>query len=159
MRRSSECTVIKKVYAYILKRYKSEDHLLVFAHLDFPEAGIQVSGGTVELEESIPAAVMREVQEETGLDCVKFVEKLGVSINHMSCYGMKGLHERHYFHCRVTAPTERSWIAYEETPSDGTPGSIALKFYWVILDSVPSLAGRTDEMLPRLINRLRNETG
>ena len=158
MRRSNE-SIIKKVYAYILRRNEAEEHLLVFEHLDFPEAGIQIPGGTVEPEESIPAAAMREVQEETGLDCVEFVEKLGESFHDMRCYGMKGLHERHYFHCRVTVPTEGSWIAYEETPSDGTPGPITLKFYWVSLDSVPSLAGRTDEMLPRLINRLRNETG
>lgn len=37
-------TSIKKVYSYITH----QDLLLLFVHVDFPEAGIQVPGGTVE---------------------------------------------------------------------------------------------------------------
>ena len=151
--------VESKVYAYIVKQMESKWQLLVFEHLDFPEAGIQVPGGTVETGESIPAAAIREVQEETGLESVEIIEKLGVSYHDMCQYGLKGFHRRHYFHCRVTTPTERSWIASEEMPSDGSPGPIGFKFYWVNLACVPPLAGRTDEMLHILIRRLNNETG
>lgn len=35
---------LKKVYAYI----KRAEQLLVFSHMDFPEAGIQVPGETLE---------------------------------------------------------------------------------------------------------------
>ena len=35
---------IQKVYAYITRA----EQLLVFSHVDFPEAGIQVPGGTLE---------------------------------------------------------------------------------------------------------------
>jgi 8-oxo-dGTP pyrophosphatase MutT (NUDIX family) len=55
---------IQKVYAYITS---PEGQLLVFEHVDFPEAGVQVPGGTVEVGESVDAAVIREAEEETGL--------------------------------------------------------------------------------------------
>jgi hypothetical protein len=39
---------VNKVYAYFTRR----DQLLVFRHVDFPEVGIQVPGGTVEGDEA-----------------------------------------------------------------------------------------------------------
>jgi len=56
--------IVEKVYAYIT----CEDQLLIFNHTRFPEAGIQVPGGTVEENETAPEAVLREAREETGLD-------------------------------------------------------------------------------------------
>ena len=47
---------VEKVYAYIT----SENQLLVFKHVDFPEAGIQVPGGTLDAGETPKAAVLRE---------------------------------------------------------------------------------------------------
>ena len=66
--------IITKVYAYITS---PENQLLVFKHMDFPEAGIQVAGGTVELGEAVEQAVMREAQEETGLSDLQLVRKVG----------------------------------------------------------------------------------
>ena len=43
------------------------DRLLVFRHTQFPEAGIQVPGGSVEPGEDLSAAALREAREETGL--------------------------------------------------------------------------------------------
>ena len=40
---------------------------MVFTHRDIPEAGVQVPAGTVEEGETLDAAVLREVHEETGL--------------------------------------------------------------------------------------------
>ena len=54
---------VKKVVAYITRG----DELLVFTHRDSPEAGVQVPAGTVEEGETLDAAVLREVHEETGL--------------------------------------------------------------------------------------------
>ena len=149
--------IVKKVYAYILRKKECKYQLLIFEHLDYPEAGIQIPGGTVESGESLFDAAQREVQEETGLNCFDLVEKLGVSYHDMSRYGLKIIHERHYFHFIASEPTKNSWIGYEETPSDDSVGPISLKFYWVNLDCVPPLAGKTDEMLPRFIDRLKFE--
>ena len=41
--------------------------LLVLKHRDIHEAGIQVPGGTVNEGETLEAAILREVQEESGL--------------------------------------------------------------------------------------------
>ena len=46
--------VIKKVFAYIT----NQNRLLVFRHLDFPEAGIQVPAGTVMANEDLVTAVL-----------------------------------------------------------------------------------------------------
>ena len=45
-----------KVFAYIIRG----EHLLVFRHVDFPEAGIQIPGGTMEGGEDPALAVLRE---------------------------------------------------------------------------------------------------
>ena len=55
--------IIQKVAAYIT----CENQLLVFTHVDYPQAGIQVPAGTVAEEESLDDAVLREAFEETGL--------------------------------------------------------------------------------------------
>jgi 8-oxo-dGTP pyrophosphatase MutT (NUDIX family) len=53
---------IDKVVAYVTY----DNQLLVFEQPDFPEAGIQVPGGTIEHGETGKAAASRETLEETG---------------------------------------------------------------------------------------------
>lgn len=149
----------KKVYAYILRRDPEKYALLVFDHVDFPEAGIQVPGGTVEPGESLPEAAIREVQEETGLLGLNLIGNLGATHHDLNQYGLAGVHERHYFLFTLSESTPDSWIGYETDPSDGSPGPIALKFYWEDLDKIPPLAGDLDEMLPTLITRIKKEAG
>lgn len=57
---------IKKVYGYITRLKDHKVQVLVFQHSN-PEAGIQVPKGTVEAEEGIVNALIREMKEETGL--------------------------------------------------------------------------------------------
>ena len=59
----------EKVYAYIVKDHR----LLVFRHIQFPEAGLQVPGGTVEEGEPLEEAVLREATEESGLEGLRLV--------------------------------------------------------------------------------------
>jgi ADP-ribose pyrophosphatase YjhB (NUDIX family) len=148
-----------KVYAYLLRQTRGEWQLLVFDHVDFPEAGIQVPGVTMEPGESISNAVLREVQEETGLHNIELVEQLGNSIHDMGQYGLPVIHERNYFLFTSEDSTPDFWIGYEMDPSDGSPAPISLRFYWVALDKVPPLAGDLDEMLPILKSRIKKEAG
>ena len=136
----------QKVYAYIT----CNGQLLVFRHIDFPEAGIQVPGGTVEPGEGVLSAVYREVYEETELQQITLVEKLGVVVRDLADLGLPEIHKRHYFHFMVDQIPAERWTAYEENPSDGSAGSIRFEFYWVSLDDPPPLSGRLDEMLPML---------
>jgi 8-oxo-dGTP pyrophosphatase MutT (NUDIX family) len=64
-----------KVYAYITRG----DQLLVFRHIDFPGAGIQTPGGTIEEGEEPEDAVLREAVEETGLVKLRLVSHLVMS--------------------------------------------------------------------------------
>jgi 8-oxo-dGTP pyrophosphatase MutT (NUDIX family) len=81
--------VIQKVYAYILDNFADGDYLLVFEHVDFPEAGIQMPGGSVEPGETFTEAAIREAREETGISNLILAEKLGVSRKNMTEFGLE----------------------------------------------------------------------
>lgn len=64
-----------KVTAFITRATDTARELLVFMH---PTAGLQLPAGTVEIDETPEAAVLRETAEETGLTAVSIVELLDV---------------------------------------------------------------------------------
>jgi 8-oxo-dGTP pyrophosphatase MutT (NUDIX family) len=138
---------VEKVYAYIT--YK--DKLLVFKHTQYPEAGIQVPGGTVEGTECFEDAVLREAGEETGLDKLEVISYLGMQPFNLSKIGKKGIQHRHFFHLRYAGPIKDVWRHYERMPSDGHPQPIEFEFYWVtILQGIPELAGEQGVMLHKM---------
>jgi 8-oxo-dGTP diphosphatase len=141
---------IQKVYSYITY----QNLLLLFVHVDFPDAGIQVPGGTVESREAVADAALREAYEETDLREFRLVTKLGMVERVLSEFGLDAVHERHYFHFIVDSFPGDSWISYEDKPSDGTEGSIAFRFFWAPITAIPPLAGGLDEMLPELLRSL-----
>ncbi len=56
-----------KVLAYVVRTDSSDWRLLVFEHVDYPDAGLQVPAGTVEPGEPLETAMWRELFEESGL--------------------------------------------------------------------------------------------
>ena len=76
MGRLIDLPVRQKVYAYILQEKGFNWKLLVFKHMDFPEAGVQVPGGTVEPGEEMLVAATREAEEETGLRHLIPIQKI-----------------------------------------------------------------------------------
>jgi 8-oxo-dGTP pyrophosphatase MutT (NUDIX family) len=70
--------VVHKVLAYITRTHAGRQQLLVFDHRDFPAAGLQVPAGTVEPGETPEAALVREVEEESGLSGLEVVARLAV---------------------------------------------------------------------------------
>ena len=70
----------------------------------------------------------------------------------LAVFGLCEMQERHDFQLECVIPPEDTWISYEETPSDGTPGPVAFRFYWVGLDNVPELRAGLDELLHKLMS-------
>jgi ADP-ribose pyrophosphatase YjhB (NUDIX family) len=121
-----------KVYAYIIHA----DQLLVFSHTDHPEAGIQIPGGTVEENESLDGAILREVHEESGLCSLVIRQYLGPST--YNCVEKHEIHHRHYYHleCIDASEIRPSWRHGERSESamtdiDRPYGMIRFDFYWI----------------------------
>ena len=55
-----------KVLAYLTRINADTVELLVFRHRDFPDAGLQVPGGSIDTAETPMAAAHREIFEESG---------------------------------------------------------------------------------------------
>ena len=136
---------VKKVLAYITKG----DELLVFRHRDFPEAGLQVPAGTIEIGERPRDAVLREVCEESGLTEVRVVCLLGQYL-HNAAPNRAEVHDRYVYHLEPTYPVSSTWLHYEAHPSMGGP-PIAFSYSWMKLDDPElNLAGGQGSLLHKL---------
>jgi len=143
-----------KVLTYITYGNK----LLVFRQPESPEAGIQVPGGSVEPDEKLDEAALREATEETGLANLRLSAFLGDVRLDQSDIGLEEIHHRHFYHVYCDEPSLESWRHYEYTASDRPAGHepIPFDFYWVNLpDDVPSLCLGHDAFIPQLIAALR----
>lgn len=136
----------QKVYAYITHGTR----LLVMRHPDSPESGIQVAGGTVKKGEDLVSAVLREVEEETGLMNLEFHGCLGASIRYMKDVGLDEVHHRFFYHLVCLEEPPASWRHDENDPSDGSPGPIRMEWFLVELSEVPELTGNLGEFLNTL---------
>jgi 8-oxo-dGTP pyrophosphatase MutT (NUDIX family) len=144
---SKNCMKIQKVYAYITY----EDQLLLFRHTRYPEAGIQVPGGTVEEGETPEEAVLREAREETGLNELSIRTYLGATEFDLSAVGSIGIHQRHFFHLLFNGIFQERWRHFEKTPSNGHPEPIEFEFYWVkVPEDVPELIAEQGKFLSKL---------
>lgn len=66
-------SALRKVTAYITRRCSNGKEVLVFRH---PLAGLQLPAGTVEDGQSPADAVLREVEEETGIAGARIITEL-----------------------------------------------------------------------------------
>jgi ADP-ribose pyrophosphatase YjhB (NUDIX family) len=66
-----------RVAAYVIRR-RTVPELLVFDHLDVPEAGTQIPAGGVLRGEALEQAVLRETAEETGLRTATVIRQVAV---------------------------------------------------------------------------------
>jgi tRNA(Arg) A34 adenosine deaminase TadA/8-oxo-dGTP pyrophosphatase MutT (NUDIX family) len=142
----NEKPIIEKVAAYITY----QDRLLVFRHVDFPEAGIQVPAGTVEAGEDPADAVLREAREESGLSDLALVAWLGEDLNDAAQWGKNAFYHRNFYHLECQSPPPERWRAGEAHPSDQSADFIAFELWWCALDSVPELAGGQGQFLAEL---------
>lgn len=140
-----------KVFAYITHGSR----LLVFRHSSFPEAGIQVPGGTVEFGGTTERAIVREVIEETGLTQISGPRIIGEGWFDLPNGGLTENHHRFFFHFTLGEFSAATWRHWEENRSDGESEAIEFEFYWVDLAiTSPDLIAGMDMLLPTLKNIL-----
>jgi ADP-ribose pyrophosphatase YjhB (NUDIX family) len=144
--------VKQKVFAYITH----QERLLVFKQPDFPEAGIQVPAGTVEVGEQLENAVLREAFEETGLANLMLDCFLGQQTRDMSDFGLNEVHHRSFYHLGCSEDPPTRWQHEESHPSTGAvQEAIVFELFWIPLsDSNSPLIADYGIMLPRLLDRL-----
>ena len=134
-----------RAYAYITHG----ERLLIFRHPYSPNAGLQVPAGTIEAGEDPADAVLREAEEETGLQDLKLVSFLARDERDMSDCGVSELQHRWFFHLRYDGAAEETWL-HAET-SGGKHEPIWFEFFWASLPSgVPKLVSDYDQYLSRL---------
>lgn len=136
-----------KILAYIINKNK----LLVFNQPDYPEAGIQIVGGTLEKNEDINQAIIREIQEETGLKHFSIISYLGKTERNMEDYGKDEIHIRHFFHVITNENTNKSWTHIEKF-SSGSKNNILFNFYWIDFKDAKDLILNHDELLHLIHN-------
>lgn len=145
--RKSDMTPKRKAFAYIT----SGRRLLLLAHPDHPDSGIQVPAGTVRPGESIEDATLREATEETGLMGLDVVAVLGEQTFDMRPFGRDEVHYRTFVHLECREVTPESWEHWERDP-EGQPGSqIRFRLFWGALDEpLPELTAGHDAAIPAL---------
>ncbi|AXB41550.1 DNA mismatch repair protein MutT [Amycolatopsis albispora] len=114
-----------RVAAYVIRR-RPRPELLIFEHVDFPEAGPQVPAGGVEANEGLPEAVVREVAEETGLTGVTLVRALTTEDKPHPETGQP--RRTTYFHLVAPADTADEWIHRVEGSGGDTGMTFACRF-------------------------------
>ncbi len=131
---------VKKALAYITRERDSKTQLLVFTHPHSPEAGLQAPSGTVEQGEDTKAALLREAFEETGLNNLQVVRKLGIFDYFNPETRM--VNERHVFHLRLAGDCPETW-EWLETGGGSVPDNEGHLFalFWVDLVKPIELAG------------------
>ncbi len=136
-----------KVIAYILRRKSEGFEILVFDHLDFPEAGVQVVGGTVEENEDPKFALIREIKEESGLE---------YSLNDLQYIGESEylrkdkpeINLRKYYKI-LSNNLNENWVHH--VASNGEDNGLKFYFYWLTIDQAKEvLTGNFSEFLDQV---------
>jgi 8-oxo-dGTP pyrophosphatase MutT (NUDIX family) len=145
---------IQKVFAYITH----QNRLLVFRHTDFPDAGIQVPAGTVLPNEDLTIAVLREAEEETGMQDLVIKAYLGEQIRNMQDVGKDEVHHRHFYHLLFPGDPPEQWRHDETSLSDGGSSPIRFEFFWAQMpDQIPELIADHGIMLSMLGKVLKSD--
>jgi 8-oxo-dGTP pyrophosphatase MutT (NUDIX family) len=136
----------QRVACYVTRDGHAGPELLVFDHVDFPEAGTQVPAGGIDPGESLGAAAVREIREETGLRTVLYDGPLGESTRPHPETGAG--RATTYVHCRADDPRS-SWTVRV----GGAGGDEGLRFrcWWTPLPLRDvTLADHQGEFLHRI---------
>lgn len=136
---------VLKVYAYITRPGPSGTELLVFESVEPPLPGLEVPGGTVDPGESLEAALLREVWEESGLRRLLVLSCLGS----YPCRCGDVLYQRHFFHAPAPAALPEEW-EHRVTAGEDDCGFL-FRYRWIPLATAAGgLTHALDGALPAL---------
>lgn len=136
---------VSKAFIYLTR---GGDELLLLAHPDHPDAGLQVPAGTIRTGETAEAAALRELEEETGLAEVRLVKLLGEALFDMRPFGKPEYHRRFFFHAVLEGAAPERWLHVER---DGGPEPIRFElFWWPLSAGLPQLIARHGDLIGQL---------
>lgn len=128
-----------RVVAYITRLEAGRRQLLVFTHRDYPEAGVQVPGGGVEVGETTEEALFREVWEESGLAGLRLVGKLAEEADPERGQAY------HVFHLVAPDGLPAAWDHvtndYHDDEHRARDERLVFCYHWVDLDRAAHLLG------------------
>lgn len=136
-----------KALAYITRQTKTGIELLIFAHRDYPEAGLQVPGGTLDDGEDPLTGMLREVKEEAGLENFSQVVLLGETT--YVAKGKEEIHARSFFQLTFEEVSKTSFV-HTVSVGEEDKGLVFL-YRWVPLVDLPELAAEMGEMIGEII--------
>lgn len=113
-----------KVVPIIYRKNNTNIDLLVFRH---PLAGIQMVKGTVEEQEELSVAALRELKEESGIQHAKIEQYLGVH------YPVEPGPDWHVFQCVSELKLSEKWDHFCEDD-----GGLVFSFFWHPLFEPPT---------------------
>jgi putative (di)nucleoside polyphosphate hydrolase len=137
---------VRKAYAYITRKRDGHRELLVFEHAR-QDAGVQVPRGTVEPGEDPAEAVVREVEEETGVTDIERVERLGR--DEWPHRSKPKVYVRHFYHLPVREERDR-WR--HRVFGGGEDHGLVYECYWVRpeeVDLLPDMDAFIDDVFRR----------
>ena len=113
-----------KVCPVVLRGSGAALEILAFEH---PLAGRQLVKGTIEPGESVAAAALRELREESGIAQARVLQDLGTWVPDL------GGHRWHFVVCAVDERLADRWT--HQAPDDG---GHAFRFFWHPLAADPA---------------------
>lgn len=124
----SEQKLEQKVLAYICRFNQGLWQLLVFDHdKTFPDAGVQIPGGTVEKGEALQVALEREIFEESGLQNLMIVSQIDQYDFQNPATGKT--QQRHVF--LALAPNEERDQWTHHVKGSGEDSTLIFHFRWM----------------------------
>ena len=115
---------IQKVCPVIIRQNGSRKEILVFRH---PAGDIQIVKGTVEANEDLQIATLRELKEESGIEKVSNIEPKGIWVT--------GYDNQiwHFYLCSVEEKLPKTWTYFANDD-----GGLDFSFFWFDLSENPS---------------------
>jgi 8-oxo-dGTP pyrophosphatase MutT (NUDIX family) len=129
---------LRKVIAYVTRQRDGQTQLLVFTHRGIPEAGVQVPAGTVEDGEDVAAAVVRELEEESGLSGLAM--RGPIDVYQWDTPSGKYRMHRHVFHFTAADDIQDEWTI-EPRGEDEENQKLIFDFRWMPIEQAHTLSG------------------